>query len=70
MHLFDQSNGFYGSTPIVSGTVSLAVGAALASKMQKLKDIGVSYIGDGAMEEGVVHESLNQSVFCAYIICY
>lgn len=59
MHLFDQSNGFYGSTPIVSGTVSLAVGAALASKMQKLKDIGVSYIGDGAMEEGVVHESLN-----------
>ena len=27
--------------------------------MQKLKDIGVSYIGDGAMEEGVVHESLN-----------
>ena len=36
MHLFDQSNGFYGSTPIVAGTVSLAVGAGMASKMQKL----------------------------------
>ena len=59
MHLFDQPNGFYGSTPIVAGTVSLAVGAALAVKMQKLKDIAVSYIGDGAVEEGVVHECFN-----------
>jgi len=59
MHLFDQSSGFYGSTPIVAGTVSLAVGAALAAKMQDLKDIGVSYIGDGAVEEGVVHECFN-----------
>lgn len=61
MHLFDQSNGFYGSTPIVAGTVSLAVGAALAAKMQNSTDIGVSYIGDGAVEEGVVHECLNLS---------
>ena len=59
MHLIDQSNGFYGSTPIVAGTVPLAVGAATASKMQNLKDIGVSYIGDGAVEEGVVHECFN-----------
>ena len=59
MHLIDQSNGFYGSTPIVAGTVPLAVGAAIASKMQNLKDIGVSYIGDGAVEEGVVHECFN-----------
>ncbi|MDC3027518.1 thiamine pyrophosphate-dependent dehydrogenase E1 component subunit alpha [Candidatus Pelagibacter sp.] len=59
MHLIDQSNGFYGSTPIVAGTVPLAVGAAMASKMQNLKDIGVSYIGDGAVEEGVVHECFN-----------
>jgi len=59
MHLFDQSNGFYGATPIVAGTVPLAVGAAIASKMQNLKDIGVSYIGDGAVEEGVVHECFN-----------
>jgi pyruvate dehydrogenase E1 component alpha subunit len=59
MHLFDQSNGFYGSTPIVAGTISLAVGAALAAKMQNLTDIGVSYIGDGAVEEGVVHECFN-----------
>ena len=59
MHLFDKSDGFYGSTPIVAGTVSLAVGAALASKMKNLDDIGVSYFGDGAVEEGVVHECFN-----------
>ena len=59
MHLFDQSSGFYGSVPIVAGTVSLAVGAAMAAKMQGTNDIGVAYIGDGAVEEGVVHESFN-----------
>jgi pyruvate dehydrogenase E1 component alpha subunit len=59
MHLYDQPNGFYGSVPIVAGTVSLAVGAAMAAKMQKTDDIGLVYIGDGAVEEGVVHESFN-----------
>jgi pyruvate dehydrogenase E1 component alpha subunit len=59
MHLYDQPNGFYGSVPIVAGTVSLAVGAAMAAKLQKTDDIGVVYIGDGAVEEGVVHESFN-----------
>lgn len=59
MHLWDQPNGFYGSVPIVSGTVPLAVGAALAAKMQGGGDIGLAYLGDGAVEEGVVHESLN-----------
>ena len=59
MHLFDQSNGFYGSVPIVAGTVSLAVGAAMAAKLQGTDHIGVAYIGDGAVEEGVVHESFN-----------
>jgi len=59
MHLWDQPNGFYGSVPIVAGTVPLAVGAALAAKMQGRGDVGVAYLGDGAVEEGVVHESLN-----------
>lgn len=59
MHLWDQPRGFYGSVPIVAGTVSLAVGAAMAARMQGTGDVGVAYFGDGAMEEGVVHESLN-----------
>ncbi len=59
MHLWDKPSGFYGCVPIVSGTVALAVGAGMAAKLQNLDDIGVVYLGDGALEEGVVHESLN-----------
>lgn len=59
MHLWDQPNGFYGSAPIVAGTVALAVGAGLAARMQGGGDVAVAYLGDGAMEEGVVHEALN-----------
>ena len=59
MHLWDQPSGFYGSVPIVSGTVPLAVGAAIAAKMQNKNDIGLVYVGDGAAEEGVFQESLN-----------
>lgn len=59
MHLWDRPRGFYGSVPIVAGTVPLAVGAALAARLAGSDDIGVSYMGDGALEEGVVQESLN-----------
>ena len=59
MHLHDASNGFMGSVPIVAGTVPLAVGAALAAKMDGRGDIAVTYFGDGAAEEGALHESLN-----------
>jgi TPP-dependent pyruvate/acetoin dehydrogenase alpha subunit len=59
MHLWDGPRGFFGSVPIVAGTVPLAVGAALAAKLMGSEDIGVSYLGDGAVEEGAVHESLN-----------
>ena len=59
MHLQDKENGFYGSVPIVAGTVPLATGAALAAKMDGKGDVAVAYLGDGAVEEGVVQESLN-----------
>ena len=59
MHLWNQGVGFFGSVPIVAGTVALAVGAGLAAKLQKKADVAVAYLGDGAIEEGVVHESLN-----------
>ena len=59
MHLQDRANGFFGSVPIVAGTVPLATGAALAAKMDGQGDIAVAYLGDGAVEEGVVQESLN-----------
>jgi pyruvate dehydrogenase E1 component alpha subunit len=59
MHLWDQPRGFYGSVPIVAGTVPLAVGAAIASTLKGNDSISLSYFGDGAVEEGAIHESLN-----------
>ena len=59
MHLFGDSVGFCGSVPIVAGTVPLAVGASLAIKLRGERNVSISYLGDGAMEEGIVHESLN-----------
>jgi TPP-dependent pyruvate/acetoin dehydrogenase alpha subunit len=59
MHLYAGEQGFLGSVPIVAGTVPLAVGAGLAAKMDGKGDVGVAYFGDGACEEGAVHESLN-----------
>ncbi len=59
MHLISREHGFYGSVPIVGGTIPIAVGAALAAKLDGGDSIAVAYFGDGACEEGVLHESLN-----------
>jgi pyruvate dehydrogenase E1 component alpha subunit len=62
MHLTARRHGFYGSVPIVGATIPMAVGAALAARMDGSGDIAVSYFGDGATEEGVFHESMNLAV--------
>jgi pyruvate dehydrogenase E1 component alpha subunit len=59
MHLIDMDCGMLGAAPIVSGTISLAMGAALASSIRKDGRIAVSFFGDGATGEGVLYESLN-----------
>ena len=50
---------FIGSVPIVGATIPIAVGAGLACKMDGKGQVAVCYFGDGACEEGVLHESLN-----------
>ncbi len=59
MHLYGADCGFFGSVPIVAGTIPIAVGAALAAKKDGGDNIAVSYLGDGSSEEGGFHESLN-----------
>jgi TPP-dependent pyruvate/acetoin dehydrogenase alpha subunit len=62
MHLIDQSAGFMGSTPIVGGTVPLAVGSAWAAQLRNESRLALVYFGDGCFEEGVLHESMNFAV--------
>ena len=73
MHLIAPGCGMVGSAPIVAGTISLAVGAALAAQMNtrrvpgstgqakicKNRKVSVSFFGDGATNEGVLYESMN-----------
>lgn len=62
MHIIDAEKGVMGCVPIVAGTISLAVGTALAKKMKNDGGVIVSFFGDGACGEGVLYESLNFAV--------
>ncbi len=59
MHLLDVDRGMYGASAVVGGSIPLAIGAAFASVMQGRDDVGVAFFGDGAVEQGIFHESLN-----------
>lgn len=59
MHVLVTDKGYLASVPIVAGTISLAVGAALASKVRDDRTIAVSFFGDGAAGEGVLYEAMN-----------
>lgn len=59
MHLFDARRRFIGGNAIVGGGLPLAVGLALADKMQRRDRATVCLFGDGAVAEGAFHESLN-----------
>jgi pyruvate dehydrogenase E1 component alpha subunit len=59
MHFFDVSRRFYGGYAIVGGGLPIAVGLALADKMQARERVTACFFGDGAVAEGEFHESLN-----------
>jgi acetoin:2,6-dichlorophenolindophenol oxidoreductase subunit alpha len=59
MHLIDVEHGILGTVPIVAATVPLACGAGLAYKLRGERQVAVAFFGDGTLEEGQVHESLN-----------
>src|SRR5438876_667844 len=59
MHLVDVEAGVMGGSAVVATTIPQAVGYALALKLQDKPRMVVSFFGDGALEEGACHESLN-----------
>jgi len=59
MHLFDDKTRFYGGNAIVGGGLPIAVGLALADKMQQRSRVTCCFFGDGAVAEGEFHESMN-----------
>lgn len=59
MHLFDATRRFYGGHAIVGGGLPVAVGQALADRLQDVPRVTACFFGDGAVAEGQFHESLN-----------
>jgi pyruvate dehydrogenase E1 component alpha subunit len=59
MHLFDVSKNFMGGYAIVGGHMPIAIGLALASACLKNGRIVLNIFGDGAVNQGEFHESLN-----------
>lgn len=56
--------GFYGENSIVAAGMPIACGAALAAKMKGTDQVVLTAVGDGAMNQGAAHESMN---FAAYL---
>jgi len=59
MHVIEPTVGMLGAAPIVAGTISLALGVALASRVRGDRRVTVAFFGDGATGEGVLYEAMN-----------
>ncbi len=59
MHIFDAERRFYGGNAIVAGGLPVAVGLALADRMQGRDRVTACFFGEGAVAEGEFHESMN-----------
>lgn len=59
MHIVSMDHGFVGQSPIIGGSGMLATGAALAFDLSREARVAVAFMGDGAVGQGVFHETLN-----------
>jgi pyruvate dehydrogenase E1 component alpha subunit len=59
MHMFAPEFGFMGTNGIVGGGIPLATGAALAAQLRNSGQVVVTFFGDGAVNSGSFHESMN-----------
>src|SRR5512132_3683513 len=59
MHLIDAAHGVMGASAVVGTTIPNALGYAYAIKLRRKSNIVASFFGDGAVDEGVFHESMN-----------
>lgn len=61
MHIADMAQGHLGANAIVGGGIPHVVGAGLSYKRQGSGAISVAFFGDGAMQQGVLYESMNMA---------
>jgi pyruvate dehydrogenase E1 component alpha subunit len=61
MHVIDLAHGNLGTNGIVGGGIPLAAGAALAARVRGDKHVSICFFGDGALNQGLVHECMNMA---------
>ena len=59
MHIADFARGMLGANAIVGGGIALAAGGALAIQTRGEKGVAVTFFGDGACNQGILHETMN-----------
>jgi pyruvate dehydrogenase E1 component alpha subunit len=70
MHFFDVEKGFLGGHAIVGSHIPLAAGVGLAIKYRGEDRVCVCYFGDGAVNQGGVHEALNMAALWKLPVIY
>ena len=70
MHIADFSRGMLGANAIVGGGIALATGAGLAATVRGTDQVAVAFFGDGAANQGVLHESLNLAAIWRLPVVY
>jgi len=61
MHMFSRDKGFFGGHGIVGAQVPLGSGVAFAHKYREEEAVSLTYLGDGAANQGQVYESFNMA---------
>ena len=59
MHIADATLGHLGANAIVGGGIPTVVGAGLSYKCLRKNNVSVAFFGDGAMQQGILYESMN-----------
>lgn len=61
MHMFSREKNFYGGHGIVGAQVPIGTGIAFAHRYKKNGSVCLTYLGDGAINQGQVSESFNMA---------
>jgi pyruvate dehydrogenase E1 component alpha subunit len=70
MHFSDFDRGLLGGNGIVAGGLPMATGAALARKLDGGDDVVIAFLGEGGVNQGTFHESLNLASIWALPVVY